>query len=96
MNASAFRLSAEAAKSRRFLARWSTVANVAKPVPLAPKRVRYTGDDLRAGRPERRAGGQVIDVAEKFRSLFVIGRGGMGSVEVALERAASEFSGSSR
>ena len=33
----------------------------------------------------------VIDVAEKFRSLFVIGRGGMGSVEVALERAGSEF-----
>src|SRR5262249_54049678 len=30
-------------------------------------------------------------VSERYRSLFVIGRGGMGSVEVALERAAGGF-----
>ncbi len=32
-----------------------------------------------------------VDVAEKYRSLFIIGQGGMGSVEVALERAGTEF-----
>ena len=31
------------------------------------------------------------EVAEKYRSLFVIGEGGMGTVEVALERAGTEF-----
>jgi eukaryotic-like serine/threonine-protein kinase len=34
-----------------------------------------------------RAGG----VEDRYRSLFVVGRGGMGSVEVALERGAGDF-----
>lgn len=40
-----------------------------------------------ASRRASRVGG----VEDRYRSLFVVGRGGMGSVEVALERGAGDF-----
>jgi hypothetical protein len=50
---------------------------MATPVPALPE----------ASRRISRAGG----VEDPYRSLFVVGRGGMGSVEVALERGAGRF-----
>jgi serine/threonine-protein kinase len=50
---------------------------MATPVPALPEVPR---------RPSR-AGG----VEDRYRSLFVVGRGGMGSVEVALERGSGDF-----
>jgi serine/threonine-protein kinase len=50
---------------------------MATPVPALPE----------ASRRISRAGG----LEDRYRSLFVVGRGGMGSVEVALERGAGDF-----
>jgi serine/threonine protein kinase len=54
---------------------------------------------IAATRPEVGAGGEPFlpcalrpgSVEDRYRSLFLIGRGGMGTVEVALERAADGF-----
>ncbi|HEY2515737.1 MAG TPA: serine/threonine protein kinase, partial [Polyangiaceae bacterium] len=35
--------------------------------------------------------GRTPDLGARYRSLFEIGRGGMGTIEVALERAAGGF-----
>ena len=55
---------------------------MATPIPDAPPQL-GSERELRAIRP----GG----VADRYRSLFLIGRGGMGSVEVAVEQVAKGF-----
>jgi serine/threonine protein kinase len=56
---------------------------MASPFPTSPELVDAEPLSRRAVRP----GG----VEDRYRSLFVIGRGGMGTVEVALERGKEDF-----
>ena len=60
------------------------------PRPLSYDEMRMAARDLassssRTGAPEPRMGAGRAGLAARYRSLFVIGRGGMGTVEAALE-----------